>query len=140
MLVTAYHTHRQTLVFVFVLFAAAVGRSLRPGTSGWLTVVWVGAVIGVHLWTVYLRNEIAIRFYPIQQHQTPVAIAAVIVLGAVLLHPATSRRLAGWPWPGTGGRPNDRAAAPGRWSEAAGRSSAPAREQTGAPVIATSEG
>jgi hypothetical protein len=97
--VTAYHSHRQTLVFLFVLFAAGVGRSLRPGSPVWLTVGWFGAVAGIHLWTVYLRNEVPIRFYPIQRDQAPVAIAAVVVLGLALLVPATARRLAGWPWP-----------------------------------------
>jgi hypothetical protein len=58
-------------------------------------------VIGVHLWTVYLRNEIPIGFYPIQRYQTPVAIGLIVVLSLALLVPATARRLAGWPWTAT---------------------------------------
>ncbi len=96
-LLVSYHTHRQTLVFLFVLFAAFVGRALRPGTPAWLAVAWIGPVIGLHLWTVYLRNEIPIGQYPIQKHQTPVAIGLLLALCAVLLVPALARRLAGWP-------------------------------------------
>lgn len=98
-LLISYHTHRQTLVFLFVLFAAFVGRALRPGTPAWLALVWIAPVIGLHLWTVYLRNEIPIRFYPIQKYQTPVTISLLVVLCAALLVPAVSRRLAGWPVP-----------------------------------------
>jgi hypothetical protein len=96
-LLASYHTHRQTLVFLFVLFAAFVGRALRPGTTPWLALTWLTPVIGLHLWTVYLRNEIPIRFYPIQKYQTPVALALLVALCAALLIPAVSRRLAGWP-------------------------------------------
>lgn len=104
MLVTAYHTHRQTLVFFFVLFAALVGRSLRPGTPPWPTLFWVGTVIGIHYSDVILRNEIPIRFYPIQRYHAPLAIALLLVLALALLIPATARRLAGWPWPMTSDR------------------------------------
>jgi hypothetical protein len=112
-LVTAYHSHRQTLVFLFVLYAAFVGRSLRPGTPLWLTVGWILPVIGVHLWTVYLRNEIPIRVYPIQRYQMPVAIGLIVLLSLALLLPATARRLAGWPgsWSATApetARPDER--------------------------------
>lgn len=98
-LLVSYHTHRQTLVFLFVLFAAFAGRALRPGTNLLVAVTWLTPVIGLHLWTVYLRNEIPIRFYPIQQYQTPVALALLLLLCAALLVPASSRWLAGWPGP-----------------------------------------
>jgi len=98
-LLVSYHTHRQTMVFLFVLFAACVGRGLRPGTSLWLALIWVVPVIVVHAWTVYLRNEIRIGDYPIQNYQTPVAIGALVLLCAILLIPAAARRLAGWPIP-----------------------------------------
>ncbi len=96
-LLTSYHTHRQTLVFLFVLFAAFAGRALRPGTNLWLALTWLTPVIGLHLWTVYLRNEIPIRFYPIQKYQTTVDLALLLVLCAALLIPALARKLAGWP-------------------------------------------
>lgn len=98
-LLTSYHTHRQTLVFLFVLFAAAAGRGLRPGIAAWEAALWLLPVAGAHLWTVYLRNEIPIRFYRIQRYQTPVAIGLLLVLCAALLIPAVARRLAGWPFP-----------------------------------------
>lgn len=98
-LLVSYHTHRQTMVFLFVLFAACVGRALRPGTPSWLALVWVVPVIGAHAWTVYLRNEIRIGDYPIQNYQTPVAMGLLVLLCAVLLIPAVARRLAGWPIP-----------------------------------------
>lgn len=95
-LLVSYHTHRQTMVFLFVLFAACVGRALRPGVPAWLALAWIAPVIGAHAWTVYLRNEIPIGEYPIQKYQTPVAIGLLVVLCAVLLIPALARRLAGW--------------------------------------------
>ena len=100
-LLVSYHTHRQTMVFLFVLFAAFVGRALRPGTPAWLALAWLVPVIGAHGWTVYLRNEIPIGIYPIQKYQTPVAIGLLLLLCAVLLIPALARRLAGWPLPAT---------------------------------------
>jgi hypothetical protein len=133
-IVTAYHSHRQTLVFLFVLYAACVGRSLRPGTPLWLTACWMLLVIGVHLWTVYLRNEFLIREYAIQRYQTPVALGLIVVLSLALLLPATARRLAGWPWVWSA---TPQAAPPGERSPSALPAPGRALASAGAPESST---
>ncbi|MEJ7762317.1 MAG: glycosyltransferase family 87 protein [Thermomicrobiales bacterium] len=93
-LVTSYHTHRQTMVFLFVLFAALAGRALRPGVSLPMALVWLAPVIGYHFAADALRDApYAYTFYPIQRYLTPPAILALVILAAALLVPWASRRL-----------------------------------------------
>ena len=93
-LVTSYHTHRQTMVFLFVLFAALIGRSLKPGVSPWMIPVWAAPVLFFHIGADYLRDApYRYIFYAIQRYLTPPAIGLMIVLTLVLLLPPLARRL-----------------------------------------------
>ncbi|HEV2107580.1 MAG TPA: glycosyltransferase family 87 protein [Thermomicrobiales bacterium] len=93
-LVTSYHTHRQTMVFLFVLFAAFIGRSLKPGVAPWMIPVWAAPVIFFHVGADYLRDApYRYIFYPIQRYLTPPAIGLLVVLALVLLIPPLARRL-----------------------------------------------
>lgn len=95
-LVTSYHTHRQTMVFLFVLFVAFIGRSLKPGVSPWMIPVWAAPVIFFHVGADYLRDApYRYVFYAIQRYLTPPAIGLMIVLTLVLLIPPLARRLWG---------------------------------------------
>ena len=93
-LLTSYHTHRQTMVFMFVLFAAFIGRSLKPGVAPWMIPVWAAPVIFFHVGADYLRDApYRYIFYAIQRYLTPPAIGLMIVLTLVLLIPPLARRL-----------------------------------------------
>jgi len=96
-LLTSYHTHRQTLVFLFVLFAALVGRSLAPGTHPAVALLWATPVIGLHAATAILRREFPISAYPIQTYLAPVCLALLLLLALALLVPHLARHLDGWP-------------------------------------------
>lgn len=93
-LVTSYHTHRQTMIFMFVIFVAFIGRSLKPGVSPWMIPVWAAPVIFFHVGADELRDApYRYVFYAIQRYLTPPAIGLMVVLSLVLLTPPLARRL-----------------------------------------------
>jgi hypothetical protein len=93
-LLTSYHSHRQTMVFMFILFAALIGRSLRPGVSPWMILVWAAPVVFFHVGADYLRDApYRYIFYAIQRYLTPPAIGLMVILSLVLLMPPLARRL-----------------------------------------------
>ena len=82
--VTAYHTHRQTLVFFLVPMAVLLRRAYRSHTL-WRAALWLVPVLAFHAATAILRTRYRVIDYPIQTYLAPVCIAAIVLFALMLL-------------------------------------------------------
>lgn len=90
MILTAYHVHVQSLVFLTPALAAWMGRSLRPGASGVSSLAWAIPVVAIHGGAMLLRPEKpspAPSEARIETYLTLVLIAALVIVATILVRP-----------------------------------------------------
>jgi len=82
--ITAYHTHRQTLVFFLIPMAVALKRAYEA-RRWWVTLLWLIPAGVFHAETALLRVKYRLADYPIQTYLTPWCVVAVLALAVFLL-------------------------------------------------------
>ena len=83
-IITAYHTHRQTLVFFLIPLAVALRRAWSAG-RWWVALLWLVPAGVFHAQTAILRVKYPIADYPIQTYLAPWCVVAVLALAVLLL-------------------------------------------------------
>ena len=82
--ITAYHTHRQTLVFFLIPMAVVLKRAYES-RRWWIALLWLVPAGVFHAETALLRVKYRLADYPIQNYLTPWCVAAVLAVAVVLL-------------------------------------------------------
>ena len=83
-IITAYHTHRQTLVFFLIPMAVVLRRAWTAG-RWWVALLWLVPAGVFHAQTAILRVNHPIADYPIQTYLAPWCVVAVLALAVFLL-------------------------------------------------------
>lgn len=83
-IITAYHTHRQTLVF-FVIPMAVVLKRAYEAQRWWVALLWLVPAGAFHAQTAILRVKYRLADYPIQTYLAPWCVVAVLALAVLLL-------------------------------------------------------
>ena len=82
--ITAYHTHRQTLVFFLIPMAVVLKRAYEA-QRWWIALLWLVPAGTFHAQTAILRVKYRLADYPIQTYLAPWCVVAVLALAVFLL-------------------------------------------------------